>query len=98
MTAERATRPEAEVGCVVAQEPGVLVVLTDGGAVRATYGAMMLGTIARDRSRVPGPGEWVALRHWCDGPVTVEGSLGPEPTISLAEVLPLRPRTVPPDQ
>jgi hypothetical protein len=80
-----------EVGCVLAREIGVLVVLTDDGPVRASYGARMLGAIARDRSRVPEAGEWVAVRRWCDGPVTVENTLT-RPTPSLAEVLPLRVR------
>ena len=72
MTAVPAARDEQKVGCVLAREIGVLVVLTDVGPVRASYGARMLGQIARDRSRVPEPGEWVVLRRWSDGPVTVE--------------------------
>ncbi|MCW2846973.1 MAG: GTPase [Marmoricola sp.] len=76
MTAARAARPDLEVGCVLAREIGVLVVLTDEGPVRASYGARMLGAIARDRSRVPEPGEWVSLHRWSDGPVTVESTLG----------------------
>ena len=89
MTAERAVRPDLEVGCVVAHEVGLVVVLTDHGPVRATYGARMLGAIARDRSALPEPGDWVSLRRWPDGPVTVEGTWGHrrEP---LARVLPLR--------
>jgi hypothetical protein len=74
---------------VLAREIGVLVVLTDLGPVRASYGARMLGEIARDRSRVPEPGEWVALRRWCDGPVTVERTLSRPGGQTLATVLPL---------
>jgi len=86
---------------VLAREIGILVVLTDDGPVRASYGARMLGAIARDRARLPQAGEWVTLRRWCDGPVTVEGVLtrpcGPP---ALATVLPLhrnRPRSNPGD-
>lgn len=75
---------------MLAREIGVLVVLTDDGPVRATYGARMLGAIARDRSRVPVPGEWVSVRRWCDGPVTVESALTWAPGHPLAQVLPLR--------
>jgi ribosome biogenesis GTPase len=89
LTAVPAPREEQTVGCVLAREIGTLVVLTDGGPVRASYGARMLGEIARDRSRVPGPGEWVVLRRWYDGPVTVERVLTPRPS-PLAQVLPLR--------
>ena len=81
---------------MLASEIGVLVVLTDDGPVRATYGARMLCAIARDRSRVPVPGEWVGLRRWCDGPVTVESTLTRPPAPPLARVLQLpshrRPR------
>jgi hypothetical protein len=89
LSAVPAPRAEQQVGCVLAREVGVLVVLTDRGPVRASYGARMLGQIARDRSRVPEPGEWVVLRHWYDGPVTVEATLSCQPP-TLAQVLPLR--------
>ena len=89
MSAARVPRHEPEVGCVLARETGVLLVLTDAGPVRASYGARMLGAIARDRSGVPEPGDWVTLRRWCDGPVTVEGSYS-RPPRPLAPVLPLR--------
>jgi hypothetical protein len=91
LTAARAARPELDVGCVLGSEVGVLLVLTDRGPLRATYGARMLSAIARDRSRVPEPGEWVSLRRWCDGPVTVEATLSRPPPAPLAQVLPLRP-------
>lgn len=89
MTAVPAPRAEQKVGCVLARDIGILVVLTDVGPVRASYGARMLGQIARDRSRLPEPGEWVVLRQWYDGPVTVEGTLTRRPP-RLAQVLPLR--------
>ena len=90
MTAARVSFEDVEVGCVLATRTGLLLVLTDEGPVRATYGARVLGEIARDRSRVPTPGEWVTLRHWSDGPVTVEATHGRRPA-ALAEVVPLRP-------
>jgi hypothetical protein len=90
LTAARVLRPELEVGCVLARETGILLVLTDRGPARATYGARMLGAIARDRSRVPEPGEWVTLRRWYDGPVTVEDLCTPGRPPTLAEVLPWR--------
>ncbi len=93
MTAVPAPRDEEAVGCVLTRDLGVLVVLTDVGPVRASYGPRMLGQIARDRSRVPEPGEWVVLRWWYDGPVTVESMLTPRVS-RIAPVLPLRrPRT-----
>ena len=79
---------------MLAHETGVLVVLTDVGPVRASYGARMLEQIARDRSRVPEPGEWVVLRRLYDGPVTVEAALTPRPP-RIAPVVPLRPSHAP---
>ncbi len=92
MTAAHVAGPVRETGCVLARETGVLVVLTDRGPLRATYGARMLAAIARDRSRVPEPGEWVSLRCWTDGPVTVEDLVSRPRPRPLAPVLPLRPR------
>jgi ribosome biogenesis GTPase len=91
LTAVAAPREEAAVGCVLARDVGVLIVLTDLGPVRASYGARMLGQIARDRSGVPEPGEWVVLRRWYDGPVTVEATLTRRPS-QLAPVVPIRSR------
>lgn len=90
MSAERVTRPEPWVGCVVGGEPGVAVVLTDRGELRASYGGCLLGRIARDRSCVPRPGDWVVLRRWPDDRVTVEDVWLGEPR--HADVIPLRPR------
>jgi hypothetical protein len=88
MSAERVARPAPWVGCVVGGEPGVAVVLTDSGEVRASYGGCMLGRIARDRGCVPGPGDWVVLRRWTDDRVTIEDSWSQPGT--GAEVIPLR--------
>ncbi len=78
---------------MLTREIGILVVLTDDGRVRASYGAHVLGLLARDRSRVPEPGEWVVLRRWDDGPVTVERILSRPPSETLAPVVPLLRRT-----
>ncbi len=90
LTAAGAPRVDVEVGCVLDREVGVLVVLTDSGPVRTSFGARMLGELARDRSRVPEPGEWVVVRRWHDGPVTVEEILQRPAGPPLAPVLPLR--------
>ncbi len=93
MTSAAVARAEPEVGCVLEHEVGVLVVLTDRGQVRASYGARMLEALARDRSCAPVAGEWVAIRRWPDGPVTVEAIVYRPPVRStLATVVPLRRR------
>ena len=75
----------AWLGCVLSVETGVPVVLTDGGEVRASFGGGMLCRIARDRSCLPGPGDWVVLRQWPDRRVTVEHRA----QTRLADVIPL---------
>jgi hypothetical protein len=88
MTAERVTRPDGWVGCVLGVETGVFRVLTDRGEVRASLDGGMLCRAARDRSCLPEPGDWVALRAWCDGRVTLTGLMH-QP---LATVVPLHGR------
>lgn len=90
MTAEpvMARRPDAWLGCVLSIETGVAVVLTDEGEVRASFGGAMLCRIARDRSCLPGPGDWVVLRQWPDRRVTIEGRAARR----LADVIPMRRR------
>lgn len=90
MSAQRVARPQPWVGCVVAGETGVVVVLTDAGEVRASYGGCLLGRIARDRRCIPGPGDWVVLRRWSDDRITVEDVWSR--TAPDAEVIPLHPR------
>ncbi|HEY6932472.1 MAG TPA: hypothetical protein VI452_03665 [Marmoricola sp.] len=89
MTADAAAgRPAPRLGCVLSVRTGVAVVLTDAGELRATFGGRMLARIARDRSCLPTPGDWVLLRHWPDGPVTVEARADDR----VAPVIPLRRR------
>lgn len=92
MTAQRlepGRRPSRWVGCVVRVEVGVLVVLTDAGEVRASLDGSLLARVARDRSALPVPGDWVPLRRWADGRVTALTAIRPD--TALAPVLALRP-------
>lgn len=90
MSAERVGRLDPWVGCVLGVETGVLRVLTDGGELRASFAGSMLAEIARDPARYPVAGDWVVLRRWTDGRVTVEGRWA-APT-ATARVIPLRRR------
>ncbi len=83
MTALRVTGRDP-VGCVVLVETGVAVVLTDGGLIRASYSGRMLADVARDRSHAPAAGDWVTLRTWPDGRVTLEECLTRRPGRLLA--------------
>ena len=44
----------------------------------------MLAEVARDRSRAPAAGDWVTLRTWPDGRVTLEECLTRPPGRVLA--------------
>lgn len=45
------------------------------GPDRATFGGDVLAGAAHERSRLPAVGDWVALRDWPDGRVTIEAVL-----------------------
>ncbi|WP_310963214.1 hypothetical protein [Nocardioides terrisoli] len=90
MTAERVGFADPWVGCVLHGETGVFRVLTDVGEVRASLDGRMLCEVARDRSCLPQAGDWVELRSWPDGRVTLLRALHPK----LARVIQLRPRAV----
>ena len=90
MRAERVSRLDPWVGCVVGGEPGVARVLTDQGEVRASYGGAMLARIACDRACVPQPGHWVVLRRWTDDRITIEDTWS---VPSGATVIPLHGRS-----
>lgn len=87
MTVARIDPDDPRVGVVLTVRTGVLDVLADGGRVRATLDGSMLAAVARDRSAMPVPGDWVRLRTWPDGRVSVVGPLCPR---RGATVVPLR--------
>ncbi|MFI7436189.1 ribosome small subunit-dependent GTPase A [Micromonospora haikouensis] len=62
-------------GRVARVDRGVCTVLGADGPLRATLGAAVLADAARDLTRLPCAGDWVLLRAWPDGPVTVESVL-----------------------
>jgi ribosome biogenesis GTPase len=47
-------------------------VLTSEGSLDVTYGGDVLAEGAVDRSRFPAAGDWVPIRHWPDGRITLE--------------------------
>ena len=87
MSAERVSRLDPWVGCVVGGEPGVALVLTDAGEVRASYGGAMLARIASDRGCVPEPGHWVVLRRWTDNRITIEDAWVSPATASVMAIV-----------
>ncbi|WP_320066968.1 ribosome small subunit-dependent GTPase A [Micromonospora sp. RTGN7] len=74
--AERAVHarrhPGRRPGRVARVDRGVCTVFGADGPLRATLGPAMLAAAAGDLTRLPCVGDWVLLRTWPDGPVTVE--------------------------
>ncbi|MGA8115502.1 MAG: ribosome small subunit-dependent GTPase A [Actinocatenispora sp.] len=62
-------------GRVTRVDRGVYPVLTADGAVRTSAAGRLLAHAARDLTRLPVAGDWVAVRDWPDGHSTVEAVL-----------------------
>jgi ribosome small subunit-dependent GTPase A len=62
-------------GRVARVERGVCEVLTEAGPQRASLAGDLLAGAAADPAALPCTGDWVALRDWPDGPVTVAAVL-----------------------
>lgn len=63
---------DATLGRVARADRGVLLVLTERGPMRCTYGGGLLAAVAADPVGAPCPGDWCVVRHWPDGRATVE--------------------------
>jgi ribosome biogenesis GTPase / thiamine phosphate phosphatase len=74
-----------EPGRVTRVDRGLCKTMTASGPVRATLGASALEAIGRDPIAGPCTGDWVVLRSWPDGPVTVEAVLPRRTVIVRAE-------------
>ena len=70
-----ATMPTGEPGRVARVDRGVCTVVTASGPVRASHGPRVLEAMAADARATPCTGDWCLVRHWPDGPVTVESVL-----------------------
>ena len=68
-------RPCSEEGLVPGRvarvDRGVCEVLTQAGPARASLGGDLLSRAAADPAAAPVTGDWVALRDWPDGPLTI---------------------------
>jgi hypothetical protein len=60
------------LGDVVGLEPGIALVRLSRGTVRASFGAGLLASVARDPAAAPRLGDRVRLWIWCDDRVTLE--------------------------
>ncbi len=84
----QASAPYAEVGVagrVVRVDRGLVSALTAQGLVRASLGAGLLDAMAGDTLAAPCTGDWCIIRHWSDGPLTVEALLPRRTAVMRAE-------------
>lgn len=72
-------------GRVIRVDRGLCSVLSVDGLVRASLGGSVLDAIAGDALAAPSTGDWVMVRHWPDGPLTVEAVLDRRTAIVRAE-------------
>ena len=79
-TGARRSCPGEEPGLVSRVDRGLCIVLTGSGVVRASLGGDLLDALARDPANGPCTGDWCRIRHWPDGPVTIE-ALAPRRTV-----------------
>jgi ribosome biogenesis GTPase len=85
---QRAAAPYAETGeagRIVRVDRGLCKVLSSSGVVRASLGGAVLDASARDPVAGPCTGDWCVLRHWPDGPTTVEAILPRRSVVVRAE-------------
>ena len=73
-------------GRVTRVDRGVCTVLTERGAVRASWSGALLDEVASDATAAPCTGDWCIVRWWPDGPVTVEAVLERRTSVVRAEV------------
>jgi ribosome biogenesis GTPase / thiamine phosphate phosphatase len=67
-----AGHPDDLPGRVARVDTGIVTVLAPQGILRASWGARVLAAAAEDATAAPSTGDWVTLRRWPDGRITVE--------------------------
>lgn len=72
---QRHDRPGQWPARVSRVDQGVCTLLGAGEVRRASVAGHLLAAAARDRSRLPCPGDWVVVRTWPDGRLTIEAVL-----------------------
>ncbi|HWH01639.1 MAG TPA: ribosome small subunit-dependent GTPase A [Pilimelia sp.] len=67
--------PDYRPGRVSRADRGACTVLTAAGPVRASLAGTALAAAGRDPTHLPCAGDWVAVRDWPDGRLTIEAVL-----------------------
>ena len=76
---------DAIPGRIVRVDRSLCGVLTPTGLVRASLGGAALEAVATDALAAPCTGDWCAVRHWSDGPSTVEVLLPRRSAVTRAD-------------
>ena len=90
----RFDRSDLQPGRTVRVDRGVCTVLTAGGAVRASAAGNLLVAAAADAGALPCVGDWLVLRNWPDGRITIEVVLPRRNVIVGARIDPEQPGPV----
>lgn len=62
---------DATLGRVIRVDQGVVVVLSERGPLRCTYGGRLLGKVAANPQHAPCAGDWCVVQEWPDHRLTV---------------------------
>lgn len=73
-------------GRVARVDRGLCTIWASEGPVRASFGSAVLDAIAADPRQTPCTGDWVLVRTWPDGPLTLEVILPRRTAVIRAEV------------
>jgi len=65
-------RPDHRPARVVRVDRGICTALAADGAYRVSVGGALLAAASQDPTRLPGTGDWVAIRTWPDERTTIE--------------------------
>ncbi|MBA2444297.1 MAG: ribosome small subunit-dependent GTPase A [Nocardioidaceae bacterium] len=76
---------EASAGRIVRVDRSLCSVLTQAGLVRTSLGGDMLEAISTDPTAAPCTGDWGVVRHWSDGPSTIEAVLTRRSAVTRAD-------------
>lgn len=71
-------------GRIARVDRGLCSVLTEAGVVRASWGAELLDAVGADPMLTPCTGDWGVIRHWPDGPTTLETVLSRRTSVTRA--------------
>lgn len=83
--ADEVTADEVSAGRIIRVDRSLCSVLTQAGLVRTSLGGDLLEAISHDPTATPCTGDWGVVRHWSDGPSTIEAILPRRSAVTRAD-------------